>query len=238
MNASSDVNVWQDGQMSDAEAHPEAASPMRSDQQRPQVAEIEVIKALAAPIRLRILYALTRNRSEPRVMSAKELAEELGEPQTKLYRHLKVMESAGLIEVAATRLVSGILEQRYRAVERDYVIGNRLGAAATAAVTETATHSVMRVFTENYFAAQRQGRIPAGNAAESGVHPRSLMLYSDRKLPAGKAAAVRRKLAEIADEMSGPDDPDGVEVYTLIGFYSPAEPGTYPAGEPAEAGSG
>jgi DNA-binding MarR family transcriptional regulator len=41
-------------------------------------------------------------------MSVKELAEELGEPQTKLYRHVKQLEAAGLIRIAASRMVSGI----------------------------------------------------------------------------------------------------------------------------------
>lgn len=209
--------------------------PVPAGGDRPQVPEIEVIKALAAPVRLRILHSLERSGTGgPRVMSAKELAEELGEPQTKLYRHLRVLESAGLIEVAATRLVSGILEQRYRAVQRDYHIGGGFGAAATAPVTESAVSSVMRVWAENYFAAHRQGRIPSRQDPEKGPHPRSLLMLSDIKVRADKAAELRRKLTEIADELTGPDDPDGIEVYALLGFYSPAEPGTYPAGEPPE----
>jgi DNA-binding transcriptional ArsR family regulator len=219
-----------------AEAAPhdiEAASP---DVAARELADIEVIKALAAPIRLRILHALERSSTgEPRVMSAKELAEALGEPQTKLYRHLKVLESAGLIEVAATRLVSGILEQRYRVVQRDYSIGGGFGSAATTPVTESAVSSVMRVWAENYFTAHRQGRIPARDDAEKGPHPRSLLMLSDVKVPAAKAAELRRRLVELADELRGPDDPDGIEVYALLGFYSPAEPGTYPPQEPASS---
>ena len=222
--------MWQDGEMSDAEAQAEGAHPATPDTQLPpQDADIEIIKALAAPIRLRILYALTRGSGGPRVMSAKELAEELGEPQTKLYRHLKMMESAGLIEVAETRLVSGILEQRYRAFEREYVIGRGPRTAARTSVEESAVTSVMRFFAESLFAARREGRIPPGDAADSGPHPKSLLAFSDRKVPASKAAELRRKLAEVADELTGPDDPDGVDVFTLIGFYSPAEPGSYPA---------
>jgi len=223
--------------MSDAEARAEAASTAHGDQERPQVAEIEIIKALAAPIRLRILGALTKDHSRP-VMSAKELAEELGEPQTKLYRHLKVLQSAGMIEVAATRLVSGILEQRYRFVERDYLLGPGLGAARMGTDAEAAVVSLMRVFAEQFFAAQRAGRLPAGRVPEDEAYREPVMTYSDHRMPPERAAALRKKLREVTDELSGPDDPDGVAVYALIGFYSPAEPGTYPAAEPAEPGSG
>ena len=69
-----------------------------SDVVRP-VTDVDTIKALADPTRLAILQALTRDRLPK---SAKELAEELGEPQTKLYRHLKVLEEAKLIEAADT----------------------------------------------------------------------------------------------------------------------------------------
>src|SRR5690242_6610077 len=74
---------------------------------------------MADPIRLAILAALMKSRRNLPVMSVKELAAELGEPQTKLYRHVRQLEAAGLIRVASTRMVSGILEQRYQASQRD-----------------------------------------------------------------------------------------------------------------------
>src|ERR1700722_16809595 len=83
------------------------------------VDDVDVLKAMADPTRLAIWAALMKARSNRPVMSVKELAAELGEPQTKLYRHVRQLEAAGLIEVAATRMVSGILEQRYRARQRD-----------------------------------------------------------------------------------------------------------------------
>src|ERR1700742_4407583 len=86
-----------------------------------EIDSVEGLRPLADPVRLAILSALdTRSRDgELPVMSVKELAQHLGEPQTKLYRHVKQLEAAGLIEVAATRMVSGILEQRYQACLRE-----------------------------------------------------------------------------------------------------------------------
>jgi DNA-binding transcriptional ArsR family regulator len=55
--------------------------------------------------------------------SAAELAAELDVPVTRLYHHLKVLESAGLIEVVATRRVGAALERRYRAVARAFRVG-------------------------------------------------------------------------------------------------------------------
>ncbi len=56
-------------------------------------------------------------------LSAAELAAELDVPVTRLYHHLKVLESAGLIEVVATRRVGAALERRYRAVARGFRVG-------------------------------------------------------------------------------------------------------------------
>ena len=87
------------------------------------VDNVDVLKALADPTRMAILAALMKTRHDLPVMSVKELAAELGEPQTKLYRHVRQLEAAGLIEVASTRMVSGILEQRYQACQRDLMLG-------------------------------------------------------------------------------------------------------------------
>src|ERR1039457_5760397 len=83
----------------------------------------DALKAMADPTRLAILAALMKSRHDLPVMSVKELAAELGEPQTKLYRHVRQLEAAGLIKVASTRMVSGILEQRYQACQQDLMLG-------------------------------------------------------------------------------------------------------------------
>lgn len=69
------------------------------------------LKLLAEPTREFIFNALV---PEPR--TATELGQLLGCPTTRLYHHLKLLEKHGLIMVVAQRLVSGIVERRYRAV--------------------------------------------------------------------------------------------------------------------------
>src|SRR5580698_2917994 len=96
----------------DAEAEPAAVQVAEAGPAAVRTVDsVAALKAMADPTRLAILAALMRTRDLP-VMSVKELAAELGEPQTKLYRHVRQLEAAGLIRVASTRMVSGILEQR------------------------------------------------------------------------------------------------------------------------------
>lgn len=74
--------------------------------------DLETLRLLTQPLRLRIVEAL---RAAPGPLAVKDLAEILATSQTKLYYHVKLLDAAGLIRVAATRLVSGIPEKRYQA---------------------------------------------------------------------------------------------------------------------------
>lgn len=85
------------------------------------VGDLETLRLLADPLRLSILGAFPAGRAG-QSMSVKEIAEKLDEGQTKLYRHVKKLEEAGLLYVAETRVVSGIIEKRYRAAQRRLMI--------------------------------------------------------------------------------------------------------------------
>ena len=63
--------------------------------------------------------------------SAAELADDLGVPVTRLYHHLNVLESAGLIRVVATRRVGAATERRYRSIARGFRIRPELAEDPT-----------------------------------------------------------------------------------------------------------
>ena len=65
---------------------------------------------MSDPLRLRLFGLL---QGEPRTV--KDLAAELEAAPTRLYYHINQLESLGLIEVASTRVVAGIIEKHYRA---------------------------------------------------------------------------------------------------------------------------
>lgn len=217
-----DANVRHDQESQPAVGAGGAGSP-GSQPPVPDATQVEILKALAAPIRLRIMYALVVGDAEPRVMSVKELAEELGEPQTRLYRHIKVLESAKLIEVAASRMVSGILEQRYRATAHDLKLGRGLAQAAPDAA-QAATNTMMQMFSQQFFAAYRQGRLPEGDVPPDEAYRRPMLMVSSDRLAPARATAIRDELQKIIDEVSQAHDPDGVPISILIGFYGPDEP--------------
>ena len=150
-------------------------------------------------------------------MSVKELAQHLGEPQTKLYRHVKQLEAAGLIEVAATRMVSGILEQRYRARQRDL----RLSAALFrqhADETEAAVRSAFDAFLTGVFdRARKQDWPPDG---PDGPEKPVLFVVDDRVSPEA-AERIRARLEEVTQEIARAEAGD-IPVRVAVGFYRPA----------------
>ena len=180
------------------------------------------LKALADPLRLAILDALTSGaRRELRVLSVKELAAELGEPKTKLYRHIKVLEAAGLIRVAATRLVSGIVEQRYQACQIDLAVGpwamREPGAAEEANTAVAVTLDRYRRRYLDYLAT-----LPHSPAIIEG---RSMLTAGGRVLSPARAQIIQDKLKEVMAELDRPaepgdDSPVAVQIEVLVSYMT------------------
>jgi len=229
MNDDTPVSTWQDGTVSESgQQIIEGSAPAGVR----VISNVEMLKALADPLRLRLLSALMRGPAgEQPVMSVKELAAELGEPQTKLYRHVRQLEAAGLIRVAASRLVSGIVEQRYQACQGDLMLGPGLTDAEWSSQgMEDAIAAALELYRGKFFAAQRAGRLGSAAAAPAEPHRRVMLAVSEAWVPASKAAAIRERLQEIMEEIeSYPGSPgeggDAVQVDVLIGYFSPAPPG-------------
>jgi DNA-binding transcriptional ArsR family regulator len=79
-----------------------------------RISDLEQVKALAHPLRMRIIEALAA--SEP--MTTKQVAESLGEKPTRLYHHVDLLEKTGLIRLTHTRQNRGTTEKYFEAIAR------------------------------------------------------------------------------------------------------------------------
>ncbi|MBN2500200.1 MAG: helix-turn-helix transcriptional regulator [Anaerolineales bacterium] len=76
--------------------------------------DLEVLKVISDPLRVRIVELISVTNRNGQLCTVKQLAEKLDMPPTKLYYHINLLEKHGLIEIAETEVVSGIVEKRYQ----------------------------------------------------------------------------------------------------------------------------
>ena len=220
MNDDTIVNMWQDGNVTEQDSSP-SADPVT---EQAAINSVDQLKALADPTRLAILENLMSSSQALPVKSVKELAAALGEPQTKLYRHVKVLESAGLIRVAATRMVSGIAEQRYQACQRDLDFAANL-LRQNVDEAEALMRAVFDQF-RNGFLAVRRARPAGDNDADDTSLRTTLLIYASGRRTPAQVAAVRASLSEaVAAHFDGDDsgDPEAVPMHVLVSYFLDAD---------------
>ncbi len=83
--------------------------------------ELDQVKVLADPLRLKILEALCEE-----ARTTKQVAEVLEEKPTKLYHHIEALERTGLIRLEETRQKRGTLEKYYRTIAHSFRADERL----------------------------------------------------------------------------------------------------------------
>ncbi len=183
--------------------------------ERPPGTDAAVYKVLADPTRLAMLRLMMSDAAG--TWSVKQLAARLSAPTTKLYRHIKQLEDCGLVQVAETRLVSGILEKRYRATQLDLQTS---AAAGNALPTADLTRVVTATFDEarNQIAVMlATGRARLG--PPSPQHPGGAILSGTLHLTRARFAELHRRLVELLDEFHHEDtaaDPIDATLFAAI----------------------
>jgi DNA-binding transcriptional ArsR family regulator len=191
-----------------------------------QVDDVETLKALSDPIRLAILRTMMTDVNATYVV--KDIAHALDQPTTRLYRHIKMLESVGLIKVVSTRLVSGIQENQYQVAQfalrlsRNLLTepGNagELAEAFAAALDDFRGRLVHDITTGRF---QREA-----DPADTSDRPTPMIVALDRRLSLARATEFRSRLHDLMEEFNRPDDEENavVPVEFLLMFWSPREP--------------
>jgi len=169
-----------------------AAKPVRIR----KVDSAETIKALADPLRLRILTLLMGDRE--RAWTVKEIAASLDQSVTKLYHHVKQLEQAQLILDVETRLVSGIVEHRYAAGQRGLEFDDALYGSP-----ETKDASIANV---SYLLDEVRDEV-VGYLGRADAEPERMMLSKARlRLTADEADELRAAMENLLAEYTGRRD--------------------------------
>jgi len=79
-----------------------------------RISDLETLKVISAPLRVQILERIGLASEAGDLTTVKQLSEDLEIPPTKLYYHINLLEKHGLIQIAETKVVSGIIEKYYQ----------------------------------------------------------------------------------------------------------------------------
>lgn len=179
------------------------------------ITDVEQLKAVSDPLRLQILEVMSGEAR--RAWTAKQLAVELGTGQTKLYRHLALLEERGFVRVATTRVVSGIQEKRYQVTAHSFRVDRSLltGADREGAMSG-ALDAIFDKARGEILAGLRSGTINL-DPKDPKRHRMGLWVSHARLSPA-KVKRVMRLIERLA-EAGETDDDAGAEYGLLVGFY-------------------
>lgn len=120
------------------------------------VEDLETLKVLADPLRLRLRELMAKPTTVKRV------AEKLNLLPTKLYYHINLLEKYGLIVLVDTRIVSGIIEKHYQIAARTVKVSKNLLSTGTDPEAEglnLAIGTVLDATREELLASARAGMV-------------------------------------------------------------------------------
>lgn len=195
---------------------------------RYEITKLETVRVLADPLRLRLIEAMAAQLDH--AWSVKELARALGEPPTKLYYHVNMLEEHGLLIVTGSQLVSGILEKRYQLVAGSISVDRAVLSAGDSGVDE-ALHSVLgTIFTtagEDIQAAIRAG-VASLHAGHEGERERIVLSKSIDRMTPERAEEFRERLGALLAEFDAqpgetPGATDSRAYGLVVAFYPMAE---------------
>ncbi len=206
---------------------------MAEDTQEPAeqlvVDDAGVLKVVAGSLRMRIVELLRQ-----RAATVKDLAAALQTSPKSLYYHVNLLEKHSLIRVVDTRIVSGIIEKRYRASAYVFLFPGLTAPAGGDARRhlQDDVADLLSITGEEIRHEIAQGRIDAGAGSDKGERSLRFAWTLLRLLPEEAAALADRMealLSEYEDDSSRPAERDR-GTYRLFQVLFP----TYRRGAPAD----
>jgi DNA-binding transcriptional ArsR family regulator len=203
--------------------------PRMPQQEAYTLRDLDQIKVLADPLRIRILEAFCEERT------TKQVAELLGEKPTKLYHHVDTLERVGLIALSRTRQNRGTVEKYYLAVARTFRADSRAfqpkgkgGSEKRAALRQTMSTIFDTTSAELASLASLAG---PGRDAKNGTEEEAIVSFLEIRASEAQLKEIRGKLHELlqslaADAEGGTAESDedaGQRRYRLTLAYFPLD---------------
>ncbi|MCH9652208.1 MAG: helix-turn-helix domain-containing protein [Deltaproteobacteria bacterium] len=151
------------------------------------LSDLEQVKVLAQPLRIRLLENFCQERT------TKQVADLLGEKPTRLYHHVEALERVGLIRQTKTRPNRGTVEKYFQAVARTFRADSALFSANSSDEDVQALQSVVDTLMDTTAGELRQ-LVGSGSGAA---------LEEEGLLSMVEIRATSAEITEIRDRLEG-----------------------------------
>lgn len=175
-----------------------------------KIRDLEQIRLLSDPFKLQLMQCFTE---EPR--TTKQVAAELGESVTKLYRHVDALFDAGLLEIVEEKQKRGTIERTFGSVAQRFEADHALFSGDGKGDGISAARDALRVVEDEIIEALASTRLDEED--------KTLLMRLRCKASPKRIAELRRTLQEWIDstavESDDDDDGDLEEVGAFVAFY-------------------
>ena len=161
--------------------------------------DLDQIKVLADPLRIRILEAFCQERT------TKQVADLLGEKPTKLYHHVSALERVGLIALSRTRQNRGTVEKYYLAVARTFRGDSRaFQPKADRDVGNEKTVAILQMISTIFdtTTAELASLVDQGEDAMNAIEEEGIVSFLEIRTSKAKLKELRDKLNEIIQSLT------------------------------------
>jgi DNA-binding transcriptional ArsR family regulator len=171
-----------------------------------RLTDLEQMKVLADPLRIRIMELFCEERT------TKQVAEILEQPPTRLYHHVAALERVGLIRLARTRQRRGAMEKYYVAVAKTFSADSSLFSSARGAQVKEAMGGVTAQILDNTSADLRALIEKSGEGGAAGLatlKQEGILSYLEVRASPKELKAIRARLMKLIEGISGPASATG-----------------------------
>ena len=173
-----------------------------------KIRQLEQIRLLADPLKLQLIQAFAEGEK-----TTKQVATELNQGVTRLYRHVDALHQAGLLEIVREQPKRGTVERTFRTVAR------RFEADRSLFVNQESTESVDTV--RDMLRAGEDELIGAIMEHGGGEESDAIFMRIRCKRSPDQIEELRRMLNEWVESTQDDDsqDEDAIEIGAMIALY-------------------
>ena len=173
-----------------------------------KIKDLEQVRLLSDPLKLRLLQAFAES-----ARTTRQVADALGEPVTKLYRHVDALHDAGLLTVVDEKQKRGTVERTFRAVAQRFEADHSLFNDEAGDAGAEAAREILRITETEILDVLARAR-------DDEPEPPIIMRIRGKASPE-KIAELRATLSEWLDSIPGDESSadDAREIGGFIAFY-------------------